>query len=180
MMKEAFKAIGVLAFLFLPCISDAGLINDSLTTARENISTTPVPAAKMIMNVQPRELTAQTADPTQANPIGLGTAAAGGDTLGLAIALNRFSGPVDIYVLLFMPSVDPNNVYEFTSWGALQPLSTGLSPLVPNTVGPLELGIIELPKPILPQGEYLFAVMVTPAGDTSLTKFYVWITSISL
>lgn len=119
--------------------------------------------------------------PALAKPIGAGSVATGGGTLSLHVALDPFAGPIDEYFLIFIPGIDPNNVYQLTSLGTLQPLSAGLAPFLPSTAGPISQGLFgDIPTGSLPPGQYFFAVVVTPAGDSSLTKYYLWITLFTL
>jgi len=117
----------------------------------------------------------------QAQPVGVGSVATGGGILSIEVALNQFAGPVDVYFLLYFPTVDPNNIYQLTSLDSFQTLSAGLSPWMPNVTGPISQGLFgDIPTILLPHGSYFFAVLVTPAGDQSLTKGYLWITSFTL
>lgn len=116
-----------------------------------------------------------------AEPLGVGSVATGGSTLSLQLGLDQFAGPVDIYFLLYIPALDPLNIWEYTSTGVLQPISAGLVPLHQNVTGPISESIFgDIPTSVLPSGQYTFAILVTPTGDQSLTNYYIWVTTFPL
>ena len=144
-------------------------------------STIPLPSAPNVFSFPAIVSPVLSTNAAQATPLGVGDVAAGGGTLSLQMALDQFAGPADIYFLIYIPSLDPNNIYQLTSSGTLQPLSKGLAPLHPYVTRPVSESIFgNIPTSTLPHGQYLFAVLVTPPGDHSLTKFYIWVTSASL
>jgi len=144
-------------------------------------STIPVPATFQTFSYPAIVAPVLSSTPMQAQPIGVGSAATGGGVLSIEVAFNQFAGPVDVYFLLFFPTLDPNNIYQLTSLGTFQTLSAGLSPWMPNVTGPISQGLFgDIPTILLPHGTYSLAVFVTPAGDQSLTKGYLWITSFTL
>ncbi|HXX57758.1 MAG TPA: DUF3443 domain-containing protein [Thermodesulfovibrionales bacterium] len=129
-------------------------------------------------------------DPSQARPVGVGSAASGGSTVSLEIALEQFSGPVDIYVGIYAPSIDPDNLYLVTSDDALQPLSiqtltasnglqlslTGITPWVTNSPGNINTPLLgAIPVSTLPPGTYYLYLLATPAGR--LDSYYLWTTA---
>ncbi len=120
-------------------------------------------------------------DPAQAKPIGLGPVATGGSSINLEVALDQFSGPADIYFLLDAPAIDPVNIYLLTAGGTFQTFAAaGFSPWKAALSAPInETVISNFPISALPHGTYLFGILAAPAGDTSLTKFYLWITFFS-
>jgi Protein of unknown function (DUF1566) len=118
-------------------------------------------------------------DPYQAEPIGVGSVASGGDILSLQVGLPRFSGPVDVYFGIFAPSIAPNNVYLLKSDNTLQALSTGFAPWQNNIFGNINNALLgNIPISSLPPGPYTFYLVVAPAG--SLNSFYLWSTSITV
>jgi plastocyanin len=120
-------------------------------------------------------------DPAEARPIGLGDVAAGGPTLAVRVAMEQFEAPVDVYFLLYIPSLDPVNIYQFTSSGMFQTFSAGLAPWIPAFAGPVDESLFgNITVADLPTGTYLLGVVVVPAGDQSLTKYYLWITEFTV
>ncbi len=139
--------------------------------------TIPVPTAPFVTTFQPVGSPALSTDPAHAEPIGIGNLGSG--TLSLQIGLDQFAGPVDVYFLIFVPSLSPS-VFQLTASDTLQPISMGFAPLMPNTMGPISETLANIPVAALPHGQYFFAVLVTPPGDTSLARFDAWITVLSL
>ena len=116
-------------------------------------------------------------EPDGALPIGLGSAAEGGDTLTLQIGLNPFSEPVDLYLLLYAPAIDPNNIYQLGADGALHKVSDGMVPWkqgVTNAVHEDPLGDISIS--LLPPGTYDFYLMAAPSGTTA--SYLLWETTL--
>jgi hypothetical protein len=137
----------------------------------------PLPSVRQGFSYPPIVSPVLNTNPAQAMPIGLGTIATGGDTLSIFAALSQVSGPVDLYFLVIIPAVDPVNIYLMKSDNSFQPVSAGLSPWKTGiTVLNTERVIADIPKAALPAGPYIFELLVVPAGDQSLTKFFAWAT----
>ncbi|HWR90011.1 MAG TPA: hypothetical protein VN260_07110, partial [Dissulfurispiraceae bacterium] len=109
----------------------------------------------------------------KANPIGLGSAAAGEDVLTVRIGLPEFSSPVDVYLATYWPAVDPDNFYLLNGLNELSPFSSGIVKWKERHTGPvMETVMSEASLAALPPGVYKFYAIVTPAG--SLDHFYLW------
>jgi len=114
--------------------------------------------------------------PTFAKPIGTGAIARGGNTVGVLIGLDPFVAPVDIYLAIYMPAIDPINIYILTQTGPQILATDNLAPWIQNTTAPLNATLLYgVPALPLPPGVYSFALMVTPHG--SMNDYYLWITS---
>jgi len=134
----------------------------------------PVPTSQEIFAYDPQPIVMST-DPNTAKPIGVGSVATGGDTFSFHIGLSQFSGPVDVYVALSVPSIDPYNIYFLTSDYSLQPVYLGLVPWKKNTpIDENPFGDISISGFPLPAGTYYLYLAVTPAD--SLESFYIWST----
>ncbi|MBI5640886.1 MAG: cytochrome c [Nitrospirae bacterium] len=117
-------------------------------------------------------------DPGQAIPVGLGAVAQGGNTMNLDVAIGDIAGPSDIYLGISVPG-DPNNMFILRSDYTLQPLSAGLVPWKPNTVGPVQETLLSgMPVDGLTPGTYTFYLLLTPAND--LGSFYLWLTAVTV
>ncbi|MEJ2695449.1 MAG: hypothetical protein P8013_02260 [Candidatus Sulfobium sp.] len=141
----------------------------------------PLPVGQETFTYAAPALAILNTDPSQAQPVGVGDVSTGGTTLDINIAVGRFESPVDIYFLLYNGSIDPVNIYEFTSTGLLQPISAGLVPWIPASTGQVGadlFGTIQVSD--LPAGTYLLGVAVMPPGDQSLTNYYLWITEFTV
>lgn len=90
------------------------------------------------------------------------------------ILVPKFESPVDIYLLIYAPAIDSENLYEVTYDGRIQSMSKGLVPwkrAVEEEVSEEPFG--EIPLSLLPPGMYYIGVGVTPVED--LSKYYLWI-----
>lgn len=147
-------------------------------TVQSTIPVTPVPTTLEKFTYPAVVSPVLSSAPMQAQPVGVGSVVWGGGILSIEVALNQFAGPVDVYFLVWSPAVDPENIYQFTSIGTFQTVSAGLSPWMPNVTGPISQTLFgDVPTVMLPRGQYFLGVFVTPAGDQSLTKGYLWVTS---
>ncbi|MCK7507605.1 MAG: hypothetical protein MZV70_28580 [Desulfobacterales bacterium] len=118
-------------------------------------------------------------DLATSEPIGFGAFMSGGATLGLRIALAQFTGPVDVYLGIFAPSVDPSDIYVLSPQGEFSRLSSGLVPWKQNLLNVVdELPFGEVPLSILPKGTYTFYVAVAPSGRTD--TYAIWVSEISI
>ena len=118
-------------------------------------------------------------DTSQAKPVGLGTVAAGGDTLSITVNTYQFSGPVDIYFGLYSPEIDPDNIYLLTSVGIFQKSSESVAPWKANITGPINESLFgDIQTSSLPIGTYYLYLLVTPTGN--LSNYYLWITNFSV
>ena len=121
-------------------------------------------------------------DPSKAKPIGMGTIAGVGATLSLSVGAKAFSSPMDVYLGLSMPAIDPANIYLFTSAG-LKPISAGLLPWkssVPDISGVV---VSDYDALLLPTGTYGFYLRVVPAGTLAVDiskNYYQWSASLSV
>ena len=114
-------------------------------------------------------------------PLGIGPLASGLAHLDIRVAMGKRSDPVDIYLALFIPSLSPE-IYLMHADHALYPLSKGLAAWKTGVTASVdeypfgkELNVRELPK-----GAYYFGVLMTAAGDTSLSKYFFWTTMFSI
>jgi plastocyanin len=111
-----------------------------------------------------------------ARPLAIGPLAEGGDLINLQVALPQFQVPVDIYVILFSPTLDFNTIFNvtpdisFQNISLMQFLQSAAAGLPPDGMTPWMAGVIghvdstlfaNIPASALPNGEYLFFVLVT-------------------
>ncbi|MEJ2683417.1 MAG: fibronectin type III domain-containing protein, partial [Candidatus Sulfobium sp.] len=115
---------------------------------------------------------------SEASPIGLGSVVAGEDNITVRIGLTEFSAPVDIYLALDWPAMDPNNIYLVDELLDLSPLSSGLVKWKENVTAPIsEIVLSDISPRDLPPGIYKFYLIVTPAGSTE--AYYIWSAELS-
>ena len=145
------------------------------------IPVSPLPTTVDAFSYPAAEIPLLNSNPAEAKPIGVGSVSSGGDNLDLHLRINSFSGAVDMYFLLYIPVLDPNNIYQLTSSGELNTVSEGLFPWKTNVVSSVDAGIFgSIPKSLLPPDIYTFGLVVLPAGDISFRKLYFWVTSVEL
>ncbi|HDL20257.1 MAG TPA: hypothetical protein ENH30_03155 [Nitrospirae bacterium] len=133
----------------------------------------PLPTGEDVYNYLPVVNPVENPDTALCKPFAVGDVAGG--TLSLKVGLHQFAGNIDIYLALYVPDIDPDNVYLITSGEGIQPVSDGLVPWKANTSGDINESIFgDIPVSGLPSGTYTLGLMVTPAGNTSV--YYLWIT----
>ncbi len=135
------------------------------------------PRSVQITDYEPIALPVISNSQETAFPLGLGSIANYGDKLDLIVGIDAFTTPVDLYLGLFAPALDPNDIYLFTPSGDLQGVyATGFEPWKQNQTAPVASTVLtEIPTDILPHGTYTFYLMVTPT-DT-LTPLWLWSTA---
>ena len=93
-------------------------------------------------------------------------------TLTMRVGFLQFGDPVDLYLALYAPDIDPD-IYWFDQDNILHASAEGLVKWRENSVGPIdEIVLDNIPvNSITPATYYVYAI-VTPPGDT--TKYYIW------
>jgi hypothetical protein len=137
------------------------------------------PTGQKVIAYPPTASPSADIDPGLSKPIGLGPVALGFNIFDLQVSLPAFSDPVDVYFAVYVPNIDASQPYLLAANYSLHPVSEGTfawksavsSPIDAHLTGPI-------PRAQLPGGEYIFYLVVTPAG--SLADYYLWATSISL
>jgi hypothetical protein len=151
-------------------------ITDILSPARPApTSPMPTPVGQQVFIYPAASNPLLSPDPQAAEPIGAGNAANGGETFSFRVGMNEMASAVDLYIVLFFPALDPNNLYGITANNSIRVISKSLIPWRSNTTGPINgtpLGDISLTG--FPSGAYYVALMVAPKGR--LDKYYVWAT----
>jgi hypothetical protein len=124
-------------------------------------------------------------DPGLAQPIGVGSAANGGDMVSLSVSVGQLQAPVDVYLglaylgLVQLPGMIYPEIMLVRPDNQLQPLSQGIVPWRTQVTEVNENLYGDIPTEILPPGRYDLYLLVTPAGQLG-GDFYVWKTSFYL
>ena len=143
---------------------------------------TPVPTGEHIYQYPPAEIPFVDPSPSLCKPLGVGDVADG--IVNLQVGLPKFTSPVDVYIGIFAPAVDPDNIYIVKFDNTLQTLSDqtlsdGLDPWKENTIGDTQESLFgEILTSELPPGTYDFCLVVMPSEDTDFSGYYFWVTSL--
>lgn len=133
----------------------------------------PLPSAQQGFEYPPTADPVTAADPAVARPIGVGPVAEGGDTVRLRIGLPAFSGPVDLYVGIMAPAIDPFHLYIVNPNGQLVVFETQLIAWKTAVTQPVDEFLFgDIPISALPPGQYHCYLLASPAG--SLSSYYLW------
>ncbi len=149
-------------------------------TVTVNAPTMPLPTSQQVFVIGPPiSAPVFSAIAAQAEPIGIGPVANGGNPLDILIGLDQFQTPVDVYFALAAPAIDPVNIYILTPTGFQTLTAAGLVPWIPGTLGNAAVGLFgSIPTSLLPKGTYTLFLVITPAGSTS--TYYLWSTSFAI
>jgi plastocyanin len=169
--ERVFKEVGVFTY-FSSFHCRSGMVGTITVT---EAATMLLPESQLLFTPAPSADPVLNADPALANPIGLGSVAAGGDTLDVAIGTVGFSGPAEVYFALFSPQVLGNDIFLFTGGAFVALSNAGLVPWIASTTGPLDQDLFGvIPLSALPSGAYTLFFAVAPAGSSLATFFYLW------
>ena len=126
--------------------------------------------------------------PSCNNPIGVGRAANGDPIIDLQVKLLRFHSPVDVYLGIMAPAIDPNTIYLVTSSG-IEPFVEDLRPWKVSINTELDErpfgeqhppGHPELSGIQVPPGQYHFYLLVLPAGQDLSGGYVLYHTAVSV
>jgi hypothetical protein len=126
---------------------------------------------------------AEGCDPGRFKPVGVGSAALGMLFLGLNVMVPQYLAPVDAYLMIYVPELDPANFYLIGPDNALRPLSAGL---VAWREG-LTAGAFEWPRQSyggfglpIPPGTYYFGLIVASEGSNLSGPYHFWVTNVTV
>jgi hypothetical protein len=83
----------------------------------------PVPTSREVFSYDPVDLPLISSDPAQAEPIGVGPVAGGGDTIDVNVQIGPFEAPVDMSLVVYAPAIDSEDLYFMNSRGEMRKLS---------------------------------------------------------
>ena len=177
-MKKAMKGLVVIFSVTIVVLLTSEIVLAATSDGLSSVFISDLPAIPVPTYCQSFTYSSATspvlsADPSQAEPIGLGTVAEGGDTLSITVETHEFTGPVDIYFGLHSTEIDPDNIYLLTSGGAFQKSSESIAPWKANITGPIDESLFgDIQTSSLPKGTYYLYFLVTPTGN--LSNYYLW------
>jgi hypothetical protein len=147
--------------------------NRNITAYFKALYNLPTPSGANIYSYFPVENTVNDYNnPSLCRPLALGDVING--TFNLQIKIPSFSALIDVYIAIYAPQVDQENLYLVTSDLTLQPISMGLVPWKVNTYGEIEETLFQMDASLLPSSTYYIYLMITPAGN--LDSYYLWTT----
>ena len=112
-------------------------------------------------------------------PIGVGAVAMGGNTITIQAAVGQFSSPMDVYMTVYMPAIDPFNVWLLHQDGSLYPVTDGFEPWMTGVTAINQTPISNVDTSTLPKGTYALGLMATPSGQ-DMTTYYLWTTHFTI
>jgi len=142
----------------------------------------PLPSSAHVFNYAPVVSPEYDPEPSVCKPFAAGNVAQG--TMDLQIGLPPFAGPVDVYLALYAPAINPG-IYLIVplapSGYTVAPLSSGLVPWETAVTYPeFQSFFGSVPLAGWPPGQYYLGMLVTPSGATLLTDYYFWVSAFSV
>ncbi len=135
----------------------------------------PMPTAKQMFEYGPTTAPVAGTDISTTMPIGVGSVAMGGNMITLQAAIGQFSSPMDMYLTVYAPAVDPFNIFEMHPDGTFHRVSNGFEPWMTGVTAVDQTPIPDMPTSNLPKGTYTVGLMATPSGG-NMSTYYVWTT----
>lgn len=141
----------------------------------------PLPSSANLFVYDPVVSPVYDHDPSACKPFAAGDLSHG--TMELQMGLPSFAGPVDVYLALYAPAINPVEIYLLvpvaSSGYTVAPLSSGLVLWKRAKVDPgSQIFFGRIPLTVLPLGPYSLGTLVTPAGATSsTTDYYLWVST---
>jgi hypothetical protein len=133
----------------------------------------PLPSEHNVYSYLPVETPVENSDdPSLCKPFAVGNVTKG--ILELQVMVPAFSGPVDIYILIYAPQVDQDDIYVVTSENTIEPLLMGLEPWRRGTYGGIQETLFQVDTSLIPSSIYYLYLLVTPVGD--MESYYLWTT----
>ena len=102
--------------------------------------------------------------------------AMGGNMINIHAAIGQFANPMDMYLAIYAPSIDPFNIYLMHPDGTIKPVSAGFEPWMAGVTAVDETPIANLPTSELTPGTYMIGLMATPRGG-NMSTYYMWTTN---
>ncbi len=135
----------------------------------------PMPTAKQMFEYGPTTTPVAGTDLSTTMPIGVGSVAMGGNMITLHAEVGQFSSPMDMYLTVYAPAVDPFNIFEMHPDGTFHRVSNGFEPWMTGVTAVDQTPITNMSTSNLPKGTYTVGLMATPSGS-NMSTYYVWTT----
>lgn len=143
-----------------------------LSSVSEGAQIAPLPTGQENISYEPVQYPMPSLQAAYSKPIGVGSVAGTGDYVAVQVALPQFSGPVDLYGVIYAPSLNPNPLLLKPDY-SLAPLSSGLTKWKDNVTASIEESIHgSIPLKNLPPGRYDLYLGISPHDDLSRYTLY--------
>jgi len=172
-MKKVMFQLWIIAIILTVTFSSYAWVNSYRSTILG--SPIPLPDDQYSFIYPPLLLPLGDADAEiiDTKPIGVDSVVGLGNVLNVRVKLPRFSAPVDVYLGLYAPSYDKNNIYLVKPNNTLQLLSDGFVPWKSQLNTPIYQTLWgDISTDDLKVGKYYLYAMVTPVGI--LENYYFW------
>ncbi len=138
----------------------------------------PVPSDAFQSTYTAQAVPVRASNPKYCFPMGVGPVASGGDDFNWRVWLPPFTGPVDLYLAIYIPAVS-TDIFLFTEDGGLQRASEGVVPWRVADAGEVDVSLLgQIPSELLPAGSYYFLLLATPPG--TFERYYMWVISVEM
>ncbi len=135
-----------------------------------------MPMAHQMFTYGPTTSPVAGTDISTSMPIGVGPVAMGGNMITIHAAIGQFSNPMDFYLTVYAPAVDPFNVYMLHPDGTIRPVSEGVEPWITGVTSVDQTPISNMPTSGLQKGTYTVGLTAVEAG-TNMANYYMWTTN---
>ena len=170
--------VGILAFIgSAQAMMIGGSGGSGMTTGTSGTMGTfmQMPTAQEMFEYGPTTTPVAGTDISTTMPVGVGPVAMGGNTITVHVALGQFSSPMDMYLTVYAPAVDPFKIFLMHPDGTLKPVSMGLQPWMTGVTAIDQTPITNMSTTGLDKGTYTVGLMATPTGGNRST-YYMWTT----
>ena len=138
-------------------------------------NTMQMPMSQEMFEYGPTTVPVMGADIATTMPLGVGPVAMGGNMITVHVAIGQFSDPMDMYLTVYAPAVDPFNIFMLHPDGSLKPVSMGIEPWMSGVTGVDQTPVSNMSTSTLGKGTYTLGLMATPAGG-NMSTYYLWTT----
>ena len=173
-MKKILVATILMVMLAYMGTADAGMMGTGGSTGTMG-TFMQMPTAQEMFEYGPTTTPVAGTDISTTMPIGVGPVAMGGNTITVHVALGQFSGPMDMYLTVYAPAVDPFKIFLMHPDGTLKPVSMGLQPWMTGVTAVDQTPVPNMSTSGLEKGTYTVGLMATPTGG-NMSTYYLWTT----
>lgn len=97
-------------------------------------------------------------------PVGVGPVAMGDNMITVHAAIGQLSNPMDIYLTVYAPALDPFNICIMHPEGTIKPVSDDVEPRMAGVTAIDQTPVTNMPTSGLAKGKYPVGLMATETG----------------